>query len=182
MLSYHIFVCSNFFKIHANEIHVQFVLQLNACLFSTGLDVYIHTNIIFHSKQIKFHQHFDSKIEFTLRKNNAPDGKSTRCEPGAMLTGFPSLNHRILGIGAASTNSEISINKKKKTIMKNETLFVCVLCLIICVELFICSVDSFFRENVFVSNWIPTCFAIQCNGLVTGNGRINWMLGYSWYL
>lgn len=42
------------------------------------------------------------KSEFTLRKNSAPDGSRTRCEPGAMLTGFPSLSHRMLGIGDPS--------------------------------------------------------------------------------
>lgn len=41
-------------------------------------------------------------IEFTLRKNKAPDGSRTRCDPAAILTGFPSLNHRMLGIGEPS--------------------------------------------------------------------------------
>lgn len=41
-------------------------------------------------------------LKFTLRKNRAPDGNKTRCEPAAILTGFPSLNHRILGIGEPS--------------------------------------------------------------------------------
>lgn len=39
---------------------------------------------------------------FTFRKNKAPDGSKTRCEPAAMFTGFPSLNQRILGIGDPS--------------------------------------------------------------------------------
>lgn len=39
---------------------------------------------------------------FTLRKNKAPDGNKTRCDPAAILTGFPSLNHRMLGIGEPS--------------------------------------------------------------------------------
>lgn len=45
---------------------------------------------------------FSKLFEFTLRKNRAPDGSRTRCDPGAIFTGVPSLNQRILGIGAPS--------------------------------------------------------------------------------
>lgn len=40
--------------------------------------------------------------KITFRKKRAPDGSRTRCEPGAIFTGVPSLNHLILGIGCPS--------------------------------------------------------------------------------
>lgn len=135
------------------------------------------SNIIFHPKQIKFHHHSRLDLpwgKIKLRMVKVRDVNRVQCWRDFHLWTIEySGSEQLLQI------SEIQC--KKRNNHENETLFVCVMFNNLCWT-FLFSFYFVCKKNVFVWNWTPTCFAIQCNGLMPGNGCINRMLGYSWYL
>lgn len=83
--------------------HAQRYWLCNKLLYACGKQIYFQKTKIFDSMCCwKALFGLDESQKFTFRKNRAPDGSKTRCDPGAIFTGVPSLYHLMLGIGAPS--------------------------------------------------------------------------------